>query len=152
MKPTPKTFLKVCTLSMALASSTALIVWLAVPDAAYAEGKGNGNGNGGGNGMGNGGGNGNGAGNGNGGGSGGGGSSGGGSSGGGGGQVIATGTPETLASEHSTTGSHTGRFLRRVLPADGAPAAPPPDAPAAPARPVAKARSARATTKRAASR
>ena len=33
----------------------------------------------------------------------------------GGGQVIATGTPETLASEHSTTGSHTGRFLADVL-------------------------------------
>ena len=33
----------------------------------------------------------------------------------GGGQVIATGTPETLAETHRETGSHTGRFLEAAL-------------------------------------
>jgi hypothetical protein len=60
-------FLKVCTLSIALLGSTAVILAVSLPDAAYANngnGKGKGNGNGGGGGNGNGNGNGNGGGNG----------------------------------------------------------------------------------------
>lgn len=33
----------------------------------------------------------------------------------GGGQVVATGTPERVAAQHERTGSHTGRFLAKVL-------------------------------------
>ena len=74
-----------------------------------------------------------------------------------GGEVVAMGRPEELL---GVAGSHTGRFLRRVLPgagpvgAEGAPAPPTPMVPAPPgvppaAKPAARARAARTVTKRA---